>query len=327
MVTSWLFNSLSKDLAASVIYSESAQAMWKDLKERFSQTNAPHLFQIEREIHDLAQDTMSVGTYFTKLKGMWDELNALSPTPSCSCGAMTEVLEYQRRQRTMKFLMGLHESYSTVRGQILLMEPLPTINKVFSLLVQEERQRDIVSTIHVPEVAALASKSNTNGQRNFKSTDKKKGGTRDRPTCEHCNWVGHTMDKCYVLHGYPPGHRLYKATSSATANQAVHSAIEKQHSRINSFPFTQEQCRQILALIPKSPHVANQAGSNVSISNLSGNSICLSSITDSTSWILDSGATDHMVKSSSLLTSIQSLGNSTVRLPNGPTLEDDDWDG
>lgn len=143
MVTSWLFNSLSKDLAASVIYSESAQAMWKDLKERFSQTNAPHLFQIEREIHDLAQDTMSVGTYFTKLKGMWDELNALSPTPSCSCGAMTEVLEYQRRQRTMKFLMGLHESYSTVRGQILLMEPLPTINKVFSLLVQEERQRTL----------------------------------------------------------------------------------------------------------------------------------------------------------------------------------------
>ncbi|KAF7153877.1 hypothetical protein RHSIM_Rhsim01G0079100 [Rhododendron simsii] len=202
MVTSWLFNSLSKDPAASVIYSESAQAMWKDLKERFSQTNAPHLFQIEREIHDLTQDTMSVGTYFTKLKGMWDELNALSPTPSCSCGAMTE--------------------------------------------------------------------SNTNGQRNFKNTDKKKGGTRDRPTCEHCNWVGHTMDKCYSLHGYPPGHRLYKATSSATANQAVHSAIEKQHSGTNSFPFTQEQCRQILALIPKSPHVANQAGSNVSISNLSG---------------------------------------------------------
>ncbi|KAF7127592.1 hypothetical protein RHSIM_Rhsim11G0109000 [Rhododendron simsii] len=237
---------------------------------------------------------MSVGTYFTKLKGMWDELNALSPTPSCSCGAMTEVLEYQRRQRTMKFLMGLHESYFMVRG-------------------------DIVSTIHVPEVAALASKSNTNGQRNFKNTDKKKGGTRDRPTCEHCNWVGHTMDKCYALHGYPPGHRLYKATSSATANQAVHSAIEKQHSRTNSFPFTQEQCRQILALIPKSPHVTNQAGSNVSISNLSGNSLCLSSITDSTSWILDSGATDHMVKSSSLLTSIQSLGNSTVRLPNGIT--------
>lgn len=162
MVTSWLYNSLSKDLVASVIYSESAHEMWKDLKERFSQTNAPHLFQIEREIHDLTQDTMSIAAYFTRLKGLWDELNALSPTPSCSCGAMKEVLEYQRRQRTIPFLMGLHESYSTVRGQILLIMiyEQPSVNKVFSLVLQEERQRDITSVVSIPEAAALVSKSN-----------------------------------------------------------------------------------------------------------------------------------------------------------------------
>lgn len=37
--------------------------------------------------------------------------------------------------------MGLNESYTNVRTQILLMNPLPTINKVFSLVIQEERQR------------------------------------------------------------------------------------------------------------------------------------------------------------------------------------------
>lgn len=45
----------------------------------------------------------------------------------------------------MQFLMGLNESYSHIRGQILLNEPMPPINKVFSLVIQEERQRGITS--------------------------------------------------------------------------------------------------------------------------------------------------------------------------------------
>ena len=43
----------------------------------------------------------------------------------------------------MQFLMGLNESFSHVRAQILLLDPIPPVNKVFSLLVQEEHQRNI----------------------------------------------------------------------------------------------------------------------------------------------------------------------------------------
>jgi hypothetical protein len=34
----------------------------------------------------------------------------------------------------MQFLMDLNESFAAVRGQILLMDPMPPINKVFSLI-------------------------------------------------------------------------------------------------------------------------------------------------------------------------------------------------
>ena len=43
----------------------------------------------------------------------------------------------------MSFLMGLNDYFSQVRGQLLLMDPLPPINKVFSLISQEEQQRKI----------------------------------------------------------------------------------------------------------------------------------------------------------------------------------------
>ena len=39
--------------------------------------------------------------------------------------------------------MGLNESYAQVWGQILLLDPIPPINKVFSVISQEERQRTI----------------------------------------------------------------------------------------------------------------------------------------------------------------------------------------
>ena len=45
----------------------------------------------------------------------------------------------------MSFLIGLNDLYSQVRGQLLLMDPLPAINKVSSLVSQEERQRKVGS--------------------------------------------------------------------------------------------------------------------------------------------------------------------------------------
>ena len=145
MVKSWILNSISKEISISVIYCKFAHEIWSELKERFSKVSSPYVFQIEREIHNIVQDTMSVVTYFTKLKGFWDELSALCPIPSYSCGAMKEALQYQHRQRAMKFLMGLNESYSEIRGQILSMDPHPSVNQAYSLVLQEERQREVSS--------------------------------------------------------------------------------------------------------------------------------------------------------------------------------------
>lgn len=37
--------------------------------------------------------------------------------------------------------MGIDDKFVAVHGQILLPEPLPPISKVFSLMLQEEKQR------------------------------------------------------------------------------------------------------------------------------------------------------------------------------------------
>jgi hypothetical protein len=54
MVLSWILNSISQEISSSIIYIESAQEMWNDIKERFSQSNGPRIFQLQKAISALS---------------------------------------------------------------------------------------------------------------------------------------------------------------------------------------------------------------------------------------------------------------------------------
>jgi hypothetical protein len=129
MILSRILNSITPELADSVIYSTTTQEVWEDLRDRFSQSNAPRIFQIERDITCVSQAQMTVAAYYTKLKGLWDELGSYNGTV-CSCGA------YHKRRQLMQFLVGLNESYKAIRGQILLLNPLPDVRQAYASIVQ-----------------------------------------------------------------------------------------------------------------------------------------------------------------------------------------------
>lgn len=188
MVLSWLLNSISKDMAASVIYINTAQEMWLDLKECFSQKNGPWIFQLQKAISAQTQGSESVSLYFTKLKGLWDELMNYRPIPECSCGSSKSNLDYQHQDYVFQFLMGLNDSFSHIRGQILLIDPMPSINKVFSLVLQEERQHDISILSPSQETIAMFTRSNQPQpqQTRFGKPTYSQNFCKERPLCTHC---------------------------------------------------------------------------------------------------------------------------------------------
>lgn len=69
--------------------------------------------------------------------------------------------------------MGLNDSYDHIIGQILIAEPLPSINKVCSLILQEEKRRNIGHGINVrvePTALYATNGSNPNFSPNFSAT-------------------------------------------------------------------------------------------------------------------------------------------------------------
>jgi hypothetical protein len=93
MIVAWILNSISKEIASSVIYITTCAEMWQDLKDRFSQGNGPRIFQLQKILTTLSQENSSISEYFTKIKSIWDELDNYDPIPSCTCGGMRSVHE------------------------------------------------------------------------------------------------------------------------------------------------------------------------------------------------------------------------------------------
>ena len=132
MVLTWINRSLSPSIAQSVIWINKAVDVWNDLKERFSHGDIFRVAELQEELYQFKQGDLSVSDYFTKMKIIWDELNNFRPLPDCSCCAKS----YIQQDYVIRFLKGLNDRFTNVRSQIMLMEPLPSINKVFSLIIQ-----------------------------------------------------------------------------------------------------------------------------------------------------------------------------------------------
>ncbi|XP_074327756.1 uncharacterized protein LOC141665669 [Apium graveolens] len=128
--------------------------------ERYGVSSGAQLFGLHKELAEVNQGNSNIADYFTKMKMLWDDIDALCLIPvcscGCSCGASQKLSKFQQDQRIIQFLMGLNETYNVIKGSILMRSPLPSIGQVYSLLLQEETQREIHTTGQfVPDSASL----------------------------------------------------------------------------------------------------------------------------------------------------------------------------
>uniref|UniRef100_A0A2N9FUQ8 Reverse transcriptase Ty1/copia-type domain-containing protein n=1 Tax=Fagus sylvatica TaxID=28930 RepID=A0A2N9FUQ8_FAGSY len=223
---------LKDEIHATMLYLYTVKDVWDDLQQRYSQSNGTRVHHLKQAIAAFKQESLTHYDY------------------------------------VHSFLMGLNKSYAVVRGQILLMEPLPGINKVFSLIQNHEKQKG-VGILPLP-----------NGFPSVESTtlisriDNGVNQTKDKPTCSHYGFKGHTAEKCYKLHGYPPGFR-----GRNTVNKSI--AVANQVSA---------QCQQLLnVLVAQTYQNCPQSDpSNAPANQVSANQV-----------------TDHMVINTQFLISMQ----------------------
>ncbi|CAJ2647171.1 unnamed protein product [Trifolium pratense] len=270
LVHSWILNSVSDSIAQSLVFMENAIDVWNDLKERFSQGDLVRVSELMQEIYRLQQDSKSVTDFYSELKILWEELEIYMHVPQCtcrsqcSCEAMRKARQNHHTLYVIRFLTGLNANFDMVRSQILLLDPLPPMNRVFSMVLQFERQG------------------------NFAAIDESKGGEAsnivEAPPAQPASSLSITQDQF---------DQLMQILQSSNINPSSGSTSSHQVNSSQSF----------------GPSSNGRQGS------VSFSSFCCH-ITQG-SWILDSGASDHICGSLHWFDSYNQINPISIRLPTG----------
>ncbi|KAL7585098.1 hypothetical protein Lser_V15G45605 [Lactuca serriola] len=130
----------------------------KEINQRYEQSSGAVTYEIQQQLCSITQGSDDFSTYYMKLM-----------------------------KKLIQLLMGLNDSYKIIRGQILMMKPLPSMSTAYALIVQEEHQREVhYSTVlnsDAMDMQISSSKFNNSSKRTLNCTHYKKNGH----TKTHCS--------------------------------------------------------------------------------------------------------------------------------------------
>ncbi|XP_022638426.1 uncharacterized protein LOC111241946 [Vigna radiata var. radiata] len=216
--------------------------------------------------------------YMGKIHALFHEFNELLPPAS------TPAKEIEQRSKFFMLLAlhGFADEYSHVRDHILGSLVVPTLTSTCSTHLRVP-SRPINDTYVSSTLAS---------QRHDHNHSHKPG--KGRLKCNHCGKVGHTIDKCYALHSHPPRSvAIVQTTSSQSPTEDPPSSDISDDSVIFSKFLKWYKDQQ------PSSSIASVAHTGTSFIGMSPSSF--------DSWVLDSGATNHITGNKSLFSFLSSL--------------------
>ncbi|GJS69702.1 ribonuclease H-like domain-containing protein [Tanacetum coccineum] len=182
--------------------------------------------------------------------------------------------------KLMQFLMGLNDVFQPIRSSLLARETLPDVKDAFAIISREESHRGIASSssssVTKPQVSsfvAISNSWNNNGNKKFDNNKRTGNSTNNRGPnpnlhCTNYGKVGHTVDRCFDIIGYPSGYNKNhgpKLNGPRTFNaNSVSSSSEKGAS----LSFTNEQMMKLMNLINEAPSGSVQANMAVTLRTL-----------------------------------------------------------
>lgn len=92
------------------------------------------------------QGNMTTIEYFTKYNALWEQLNAMRPLPVCecvprySCTLLSKIQKEREDDQVIRFLEEFNDEFETIKFGVLVMDPVPAMEKVLNMALKLERK-------------------------------------------------------------------------------------------------------------------------------------------------------------------------------------------
>ena len=196
--------------------------------------------------------------------------------------------------------MGLKPEFEALRTQILNNTPLPSLFEAFATIEGDERRRRILSPSpmvrHPPPISdqlAFAARSGPRPPSSSRSPGATSGppSAGNHPYCQHCRQLGHTIDCCFDLH--PELKQQFPRNKVAGRGRGAPctGAVVETNYPLPDFSQLQSQIAQLQSHLGLGT-TSSSSGPTAAIAV--GTPTALHGTSDHPTWILNSGANNHM---------------------------------
>ncbi|KAM2733441.1 hypothetical protein EV2_036866 [Malus domestica] len=281
-----------------------SKEIWDSLKAAyFDENDEARIYSLNQKASRLRQNGRPLATYFGELTEIFQELDHFNKV-SMECENDIKVFQKStERQRVYVFLGGLDDGFDQVRGEVLRKDPPLGLQASYAYVRREADRKEAMKTeVDKGESAAMAARargsssgSNREGVQNRPGSTRPNQTSRDRPQgkCPHCGLTGHSKSRCFELIGYPEN---WDKTRDPRCNKSRASIVETKND---------------------SDQIADKASAMIAAAGSDGKALSTSTSVMNNTWIIDSGATEHMTCDSRQVPSLKTSTQTEVNVANG----------
>lgn len=203
--------------------------------------------------------------------------------------------------------MGLNDTYDMVRNQIIVVDPLPFVNKACSMILRVDKQKNIQTNVSESlDNSVMLARTNLGGYGRGQENRKRDSSKKEDRVCNYYKGIRHIKENCFKLHGYPNWFKQLKKEKGNNPKAQVNLAnnpleeghmIEKEGSNTCLSPELLDLVQQEVNKLLRKEQSGVEQVNFAHVQDFSGNTHTDSHINSNfvnKSWIIDTGATSHI---------------------------------
>ncbi|XP_074300523.1 uncharacterized protein LOC141631800 [Silene latifolia] len=271
----WIRNTIDSDILESISYVDDASVLWAELEAQFAVVDGTKIHSLKTQLHNCKTDERYIGQ---------------------------AAIKRLDNERLHQFFMGLDTTlYGNIRSQQFQLEPLPTLNHAYNLVLQEERLRsESVPDVSKVSVFAMCSANSTVDWRALRDKER---ATRRPLFCSHCETHGHELATCFFKSNRFPD--WWGDMPRTLADYRRYMTNGSGSSRDNTATGTADRDKD------------NTVHANAVMGPTAQSLLTSDRLSGMFNWILDTGASNHVTGFLSCLEDRQTILGMPVCLPSG----------